>query len=677
MILEQKPGPAQHFRPDEAIGAALDGTTRGGVNRILTRSNVTAMKRAGLRPLSYRLRTELGIEAWHWNPRGSWSDPTHRQGYWTSSAELGKPIELSWGYRLPRRGDTGDQANNDDYSRLTDGNRATFWKSNPYLDPIALRDGMEHPQWLVVRFEKPHPIDTAVIDWGSPFARRYEVQYWLGANEDDSAGRWITFPNGRVIAGIGGTAQLTLADRPVTTTHVRVLLEHASALAPRGSTDWRDRAGFAVREVSFGLRRGDGSVEDAVVHAPSRTRQTFAHVSSTDPWHRAIDRDLDLEQAGIDRIFASGLGFDLPIMLPTGLLYDTPENVEAELRYIARRQVKVSRIELGEEPDGQYASAADYGALYLDMVDRLRGILPNATFGGPSLQSAFTDTWMQPEAPRSWDGWLARYLQQRHRLADFGFVSFEFYPFDDICGDISAKLIQESALLENAWSRLQQDGWPVGVPRIISEYGFSAYSGRAEAEMPSALLMGDIVGRWLSLGGSAAYLFGYPPNAPANQHLPCAGYGNMMLFLADRAGQARQPMPSFFASRLLTQAWAQPGHGRHDVLAAVFEGSNQGDVTAYPVRRPDGRISVLLVNRSSSRSHQIGLYSKLQSPTAARVFGPVTIFNYGPQQYTWIDKGEDSHPTRDRPPDEQHIATGPVTIELPPFTMAESGGSVP
>lgn len=651
------------FDPRDALGAGIDGATLGEADRLLTPHNIAAMRSAGLQSLTYRLRTELGIEAWHWNPRGTWSDPARQQGYWTSSDRLGPPIRVSFGYWLPRRGDTLDNANNTGWSRLTDGDEATFWKSNPYLDPSFLKDGRAHPQWLVLRLDQAEPIDTISIAWADPYAVTYDVQYWTGAEEYTKGAQWITFPHGHVTAGRGGKVVLHLADRAVSARFVRVLLTQGSGTAGPDAVDWRDRAGFAVREVGLGQAQPDGSWRDVVHHIAAHDGQTFTHVSSTDPWHRAADRDTSVEQPGLDRIYASGLTNGRPMLLPVGVLFDTPDNAAAELRYLRRRNYPLRQVELGEEPDGQFGEAEDYGALYLALVDRLKPENPRIALGGPSAQDAFTGTWMNEDPDLSWNSHFIRYLQSRGRLGDLQFYSTEHYPFDDICGDIHARLIEQTHQMDTIFSRLSGEGVPRAIPWIISEYGFSAYSGRAMADMPSALLMANIIGQFLNKGGSTAYLFGYGPNVPINQHQACAGYGNMMLHMADRAGQATTPMPSYRVARMVTDGWLMP-KGAHRMLPMALDHAPGEAIRTYAVRRPDRSIALLLINRDPAYPHAVHLQAR-DGRGAVHALTGGDMLQYGPQQYAWADEGPASHPLRSAPPLHRRLPVGQATVTLP------------
>ena len=667
VTIAERQGPVNRFRPDDAFGAALDGMGKGEVEQLYTPHNVERMRSAGLKRITYRTRAELGIEAWHWNTEGAWSDPAHAQGYWTSSDKpRAKPLRVTWGYNLPRRGDTIDQANNVGFSRLDDGDLSTFWKSNPYLDRRYTGLAQSRPQWVAIDLDAPHAIDATRIRWATPYAVRFEVQYWRGEDQYDPDGRWVTFPEGRRVHAKASDAPIRLAAKPVNAQFLRVLLLESSNTAPPGSTDVRDALGYAVREVEFGAFAPDGRLLDVIRHGRGRERQTVMHVSSTDPWHRAVDRDPELEQPGFDLVYGSGLTNGLPMMVPVGVLYDTPENAAAEIRWLKAKGYPVTQVELGEEPDGQMVSPEDYADLYLETAAQLRGIDPGLQLGGPSLQSGFTDTWPDPEAGRSWTGRFIARLKARDGMGQLNFFSFEHYPFDDLCGPLDRKLVAQTTMMTRLRRGFERDGVPETIPWAISEYGFSAYSGRAMSELPSALLDADIVGHFLTMGGDAAYLFGYAPNTPINQRRACAGFGNMMLFDADEEGQARNPMPAYRFTTMLTEDWTQAGAGEHEVYAAgsdVLDARGHPLVTAYALKRPDGRWAVMLVNRDARLGHAVSV-----ALDGGRSLGPLQVVQYSPERYSWKDAGPRSRPMKNELPVRFEAQAG-AAVALPAYSL--------
>jgi hypothetical protein len=156
------------FSPVRALGAGVDRLRAGegapemdrreitkeevekNTDQLLSGPILAAILAAGWQPVTYRQNTELQMEAWHWNPKGTWSNSSQEDGYFTGSGEPVEAIHHSWAYPLPRRGDTlGD---GDGWSRLTDGDLKSFWKSNPYLtSAFTGEDDTLHPQWVLRR----------------------------------------------------------------------------------------------------------------------------------------------------------------------------------------------------------------------------------------------------------------------------------------------------------------------------------------------------------------------------------------------------------------------------------------------------------------------------------------------------------------------------------------------
>src|ERR1700735_992626 len=97
--------PANSFSPLQALGGAVDrqrgGTTREAIEKhttwVLTDPGLEDLLGAGWGAVSYRQNTELQIEAWHWNPSGTWSNAANKEGYFAGSAEpTSEQIVHSW-----------------------------------------------------------------------------------------------------------------------------------------------------------------------------------------------------------------------------------------------------------------------------------------------------------------------------------------------------------------------------------------------------------------------------------------------------------------------------------------------------------------------------------------------------------------------------------------------------
>jgi F5/8 type C domain-containing protein len=661
-----KPGhPLNQFDSSYALGAAIDGHEKGELDHMLSRENVSKMLSAGLKPISYRLRTELAGEGWHWNPKGSWTEAN--RGYWISNDKPDlSELSLSYGYRLPRRGNTFDQANDDDYSRLDDGDSRTFWKSNPYLDRhFTGQPNATLPQWIVIDLGKKKFINVIRLNWAEPFATVYDVQFGDFSGIDDISqslpDQWRTFPKGEIRTQHGGNVEIRLSTEPVPTRFVRVLMKESSERSNFKSRDIRVHVGYAVREIFVGTLDNEHHFHDEISHAPDNAVQTPIYVSSTDPWHRSKDKDSMIEQAGFDRIFKSGLTNQMPMLTPVALLYDTPENAAAELRYLKARGYPVSRMELGEEPDGQFTTPEDYGALYIQFARALHAVDPNIKLGGPSFQDI-------AEGKGDWLRRFVTYLSRQGHIDDYTFSSFEWYPFDDVCQQTGPQLKESTRLLTESLRAMRRADSREGVPWIMTEYGYSVFGGRPEIDIEGALLNADAVANFLTLGGEQTFLYGYEPNELL-QEVKCS-QGNNMLFLFGNDGRISSQMPTYYAAQLLTHEWTNPGGGLHELYQAT---TDDPLITAYATMRPDRLWAVLLINKDPDNAREVKIEFECEEPGCEDLkigysHGEVDFYQYSSDEY---QLGADFRAVRDRPPEHQRLKfSAGTTFKIPAYSLS-------
>lgn len=630
-----------HFVPKETLGAGVDRIAVEAIDKDLLQPTLEKTLASGWQPVTYRQNTELAVEAWHWNPQGTWSDAGGK-GYFTGSATPTETIRYSYGYALPRRGFTrNDGTDNVGFSRLTDGDLNTFWKSNPYLaQRFTGESDALHPQWVMLDLTQVQQIDSIRIAWGEPYARRYVVQYWTGDDPIKAVTRgvWQTFPLGTVTAGKGGPETIRLSGSPMPVRFVRIwMTESSNTCDADGPGDPRNCVGYSIRELYLGTSTEDGTFHDVLRHTPDQ-EQTATYCSSVDPWHQPSDLGSTKQaQMGFDLFFTSGVTRGLPAMVPVAMLYDTPDNAAAEIAYLKKRGYPISYVEMGEEADGQDMLPEDYAALYLQWAAAIHRMDPALKLGGPSFQGVNKDIEVWPDANGkvSWTGRFVDYLKQHGRMNDLAFFSFEHYPYDP-CKTPWGVLYDEPELVSHIMQVWHEDGIPTDMPMFITEGNLSSGASETYQDIFAGIWLADYIGAFLNSGGNGVYFFHYLPlqMEPGCNSSP----GTFGMFTIDANYQIQQPLAQFFAAQLINLEWVQPGGSEHQVFSAkgdVQDGAGHELVTAYAVKRPDGKWAVMAVNRDQQNAHRVRIDFAGPGQRANTFDGRVEVSTFGSAQYQW------------------------------------------
>jgi hypothetical protein len=631
------------FIPNQTLGAGIDRIPTEAIDKDLVPATLEKVFAAGWQPVTMRQNTELFVQAWHWNPKGTWSDPSGK-GYFTGSTEPSEITRYSYGYDLPHRGVTrNDGTGNAGFSRVTDGDVDTYWKSNPYLaERFTGESDSKHPQWIVMDLSQVQPVDTIRIAWTDPFATHFLVQYWTGVEEpmhSPTHGIWQTFPFGDVHDAKGGTETIRLNSAPMPVRYLRLWMTASSNTCDtHGSSDPRNCVGYAIREIYLGTTTADGVLHDIMRHTPDQ-EQTATYCSSVDPWHEPSDLGSTKQaQVGFDLFFQSGVTRGLPAMIPTAVLFDTPDNAAAEMAYIKKRGYPVSYVEIGEEADGQFTLPEDYAELYIQSAVAIHKVDPSLKLGGPSFTGENRDieVWPDEQGRVSWTGRFLDYLKSHHHLNDLAFFSFEHYPYDP-CRIPWGSLYDEPDLVSHIMQVWRDDGLPANIPMFITESNLSSAASETSLDIFSALWLADYAGSFLNSGGKGLYFFHYLPLQM--EHGCNDSPGTFGLFTIDKDYQVQQQLAEYFASQMINLEWIKPADGEHHVFSAksdIGDGAGHSLLTAYALKAPDRQWSLMIVNRDQFNPHSLKVTFHDDSTHKQTSFrGPVAISVFGSGQYQW------------------------------------------
>jgi hypothetical protein len=318
---------------------------------------------------------------------------------------------------------------------------------------------------------------------------------------------------------------------------------------------------YAVREISVGRVDGAG-FHDFVRHLRCSIAgvyacsvvQTTTYTSSLDPWHDVADRGRNQEQPGLDLIARSGLTRGVGAIYPVPMLYSTPANAVAEVRYLEGRGYKIAGIELGEEPDGQYTLPEDYAALYVQWAKAIHAYDPSLKLGGPVFSGVTSElqTWPDAHGNASWLNRFLAYLKAHDSTSELSFMSFEHYPFDgcEHGAMLTHDLLTEPSIMKTVVDAWRADGLPRTTPLYITEANFSAVNfTQTPMQIEGALWLADYMGSALANGVQRVVYYQDEP-VPLTQNSGCpSDWGNLTMFSADKNATIHREPRSFTARR--------------------------------------------------------------------------------------------------------------------------------
>jgi hypothetical protein len=382
------------------------------------------------------------------------------------------------------------------------------------------------------------------------------------------------------------------------------------------------------------------------------------------------DIDYNTEQPGIDFIFKSGLTGSQPSLFATGLVYDVPENALALLAYLKGKNYAISGMELGEEPDGQYISPKDFTELYSQYARRIKESDPNLPLGGPSFEGLLEGG----TVIKKWPSQFLGCLREREEMNLINFFSFEWYPLDDVCLPASPQLLQEPGQLSLAIKSLHDGGLPDNLPIYITESGYSVLAAEPEVRIEGALLNADVIGQFFELKGGKIFIYGWEPSWLINESNGCGGYGNLEFFGLDDKGQIEFLTGLYYSTWLCLKKWAMPADQPLKIYKAscsIKDEEKDQVITAYPLYRPDGKWSILLINKSDKKDFNVNINIVDSAGRSVPLVLNADLYQFSEREFKWQAHGEKGHPIRSLTPEAVHLHNEQVDgLNIPAYSIS-------
>ena len=165
------------------------------------------------------------------------------------------------------------------------------------------------------------------------------------------------------------------------------------------------------------------------------------------------------------------------------------------------------------------------------------------------------------------------------------------------------------------------------------------------------------------MDGAETFYYGTEPSA-LDRNRNCNSWGDNTLFVANDQREIRAKNSTYHAARMITTMWADSSGGEHSILSTGVTAKSNGAVPigAYSLRRPDGRIAVLIVNRDPKNDWTVDVRG-LNSTRAG-----LDVWRLSAAEYEWHVDGANGFAKPNTGP-RKMLGAAAGTLELPPYSI--------
>ncbi|MGH7442060.1 MAG: discoidin domain-containing protein, partial [bacterium] len=579
----------------------------------------------------------------HWNGDGSFDAGQH----WVPSATS---YGLSWEDDELYRGTTS--ASYGTPSNVTDGDDSTYWLSNTDTD-------FPDSQWVYVDLGSSQTATSVQINWGTPYATSFAVQYWnSGAGYplpyEATSDLWVTCSAG-VLSSTGGVQTVTFD--AVNSEFYRVLCL-ASSVSP---------AQYAVAELTVFNGPTQISVNTGVVSAAGIPAQSATTASSTDVACR-LETPVDMDFVSF-MTWLHNLSPGAKPLITVNFGTGTPQEAAAWVNYANKVMgYGIKDWQIGNEMDGNWEtggplSADDYGRRYIEFYNEMKAVDSTINISGPVSGGPY-------DSSDDLDGetYIQGFVNRLASVGDTSFINgidFHWYPTYSVSdGPTELATVSQVQTFTQTDLPVMLKNLPTAatVPVLLSEYNGGTNSF-VTTQLANGLWTADWLGRFVSTLGSRFSSNFWDLLEGDNGDTTATGYTLGML-----DGSANdyefQPRAAYWAMQMLTQDWSIPADTRaHTLVQAV---STQASLAAYADLRPDGVLSLMVVNTDPANAYATTLDFSGFTPLPQ-----AATWTFDASNYAWETSSVPYHADPDLSPTtgtDTGVATG-YTHSFPPFSI--------